>query len=136
MKKIIPFLIGCLFAIFAGCSTSDGSSNESCGPSALIVTDLPFGNINTNNYQITAVALNEDCLSITISSSGCDGSQWQTNLFSDDERNLKLELTNPEVCLAIVSKTVIFDLRLLRVSGQNQVTLNIAGWPTPVVYNY
>ncbi|MGV3695702.1 hypothetical protein [Flavobacterium sp.] len=135
MKKITTLLICCAFAIFAGCSNSN-DSNESCGEAAVLVGDLPFGNINTGNYQITAVALNEDCLDISISSSGCDGSNWETSLFSDDERQLKLELTNPEVCAAVVSKTMSFDMRPLRVSGQNQVTLNIEGWPTPVVYNY
>ena len=136
MKRIFTLFVFCsLFSIFAACSDSD-SNALTCGTEAEIIADQPFGQITTANYTITSVALNEDCLDISISSSGCDGSHWETDLFSNQQRQLKLELTNPELCLAIVSKTISYDVRPLRVDGQNQVTLTIEGWAQPVVYNY
>ena len=49
---------------------------------------------------------------------------------------MKIELDNPEVCLAIVQKTVSFDLTPFQVDGQNQVILNIDGWDEPITYQY
>lgn len=134
MKRIFTLLLFCLMIVISnGCSNDDDNSN--CGPAAQIVADQPFGEIATDNYIISAVTLDENCLHVTISSSGCDGSQWETDLFNN-EQQLKLELTNPELCLAVVSKTVSFNLKPLRVNGQNQVTLMLQGWATPIVYNY
>jgi hypothetical protein len=136
-KSILLFLCS-TFLIFADCSSSDDSNN--CNANATILADQPFSEINTENYTITSVALNENCLDITVSSSGCDSNNWTMNLFGANtnsaQRNLKVQLINQELCLAVFQKTVSFNLIPLRIAGQHQITLNIEGWDEDVIYQY
>lgn len=147
MNRIITSTFFCLmFSLFLACSDSSSKDviNENCPKQSKIVSNQDYANLTTANYTITGVALNENCVDITFSSSGCSGSTWQTNLFSTnnfpdtfpEQRVLKLKLVNEEACLAVISKTVSFDLTPLRISGQHQVTLKIDGWNQQVVYNY
>jgi hypothetical protein len=127
------------------CSDDDKKTIDSnCDKQAQVVSDTNFQDIITANYMITNVVLNGDCLSITISSSGCSGETWDVELISSNsilesfpvQRLVKIELDNPEVCLAIVQKTVSFDLAPFQVDGQNQVILNIDGWDETINYQY
>ena len=127
------------------CSDDDKKTIDSnCDKQAQVVSDTNFQDIITANYMITNVVLNGDCLSVTISSSGCSGETWDVELISSNsilesfpvQRLVKIELDNPEVCLAIVQKTVSFDLAPFQVDGQNQVILNIDGWNETINYQY
>ena len=127
------------------CSDDDKKTIDSnCDKQAQVVSDTNFQDIITANYMITKVVLNGDCLSVTISSSGCSGETWDVELISSNsilesfpvQRLVKIELDNPEVCLAIVQKTVSFDLAPFQVDGQNQVILNIDGWNETINYQY
>lgn len=130
--------------LFFGCSDSNTSNSSVCERNAQIVSETVFNNITTANYNIVNVALNEDCLDITIASSGCSGETWQMNLYSTSEfsetaipqKDLKLGLFNNEACLAIVQKTVSFSLIPYQIDGQNEITLFIQGWATPITYTY
>lgn len=133
MKKIFTPIICSILLILSSCSSSDDKT--SCAKNAQTVSQETFNNVITN-YTITDVALNEDCLDITISSSGCSGESWQMSLFSNPQRDLKVKLVNQELCLAVLEKTTSFSLIPLRIQGQHQVTLNIDGWAEPIVYNY
>ena len=127
------------------CSDDDKKTIDSnCDKQAQVVSDTNFQDIITANYMITNVVLNGDCLSVTISSSGCSGETWDVELISSNsilesfpvQRLVKIELDNPEVCLAIVQKTVSFDLAPFQVDGPNQVILNIDGWNETINYQY
>lgn len=144
MKRIITssFCLAVL-AMFFACSESN-SNNSTCNKSALIASTSYFNQLNTTNYTITNVALNEDCLDITLSSSGCNANNWQMNLYSTSafsstaipQKDLKIQLVNNDACLAVFQKTVSFSLVPYRLNGQNEITLKIAGWAAPVTYTY
>lgn len=115
-----------------------------CEVISQVIDEVPFQEIDTDNYFITDIILHQDCLEITFTSSGCDGSTWNVNLFSTDvlfdalplQRAVKMELLSEEVCLAIVEKTVSFDLVAFQIEGQNEVPLNIEGWEETIIYQY
>lgn len=85
-----------------------------------------------------------DVLVVTITSSGCDGSTWKTQLidksvlvYSDPvQRFAKIKFENLEVCSAVISKTFTFDLKPLRVKNENKVSINLEGWKGGLLYKY
>lgn len=90
--------------------------------------------------------INDDCLKIKFSSSGCDGKTWETKLIDSvgimesfpPQRNLRLSLKNEELCLRIVTKELTFDISNLKVDG-NQVLLNVSnsnGQSEQILYEY
>jgi len=140
MKQFFTTTLALLsFSFFLSCSSSS-DNNGDCEKSAHILSNSAFDQVSTINYTITAVTLNEDCLDVTVSSSGCDATTWTMNLFASNansgQRNVKIELQNLQLCLTVLQKTVSYNLIPLRIAGQHQVTLNIAGLNQPVVYNY
>ncbi|QBZ97447.1 hypothetical protein [Flavobacterium sangjuense] len=146
MKRIFTsFFLCSLFPFILACSESSSKNTTlNCDNQSQIINTEAYNNLNTTNYMITSVSLNENCLDITISSSGCSGSTWEMNLFSTNnlpdsfplQRNLKLQLINNEACAAVFSKTVSFDLTPLHIAGQDQITLNLEGWGEQIVYQY
>jgi len=94
---------------------------------------------------LISAEVNGDCLNISISASGCSGETWVLELIDSEgvmeslppQRNLKLILTNSEACLAVFTKTQSFDLTQLRVEeDENEVILNIEGFPESITYSY
>lgn len=144
MKNIFAFVL--LGIILSSCSDDNDSIGyvSDCDLISQVIDEESFQEIETNNYLITNVELNQDCLEVTFGSSGCDGSTWEENLFSKDvlfdalplQRAVKMELLSEEVCLAIVEKTVSFDLVTFQIEGQNEVPLNIEGWEETIIYQY
>lgn len=144
MKKIFALLA--LFGmLFVSCSDDDNTGNISqCDLTSQIIEEDAFDEVITENYQISNVVLDEDCLEITFASSGCDGNSWELNLYSTNtinfifplQRTVKVELINEELCLAFIEKTVSFDLTPFRVEEQNEILLNIVGWEEQVIYQY
>ena len=145
MKKTILLYFCAMFLVFLSCSESkDVSVNPNCDKQSEIIDEASYNLVNTSNYVITGVVINQDCLDVTIGSSGCDANNWTMNLFSTNnfsntnpiQRNVKVELVNQEACAAAFQKTVSFDLTPLRVSAQTQIIFNIDGWSEQIVYNY
>jgi hypothetical protein len=146
MNKIfvLTALIGTLF-ISCSEDDDDNSQNETtCNSAAEIVTEEDFNAIVTSNYNVTDLQLNGDCLEVTINSSGCDPEPWEMNLYSVDpfdtesllQRDVKIQLINDQLCLAVFQKTVSFDLTTFQIEGQNKVPLNIEGWNQQIIYEY
>ncbi|UPT71694.1 MAG: hypothetical protein M0D53_05005 [Flavobacterium sp. JAD_PAG50586_2] len=146
MKRILSSTLALIvFSLSIGCSSSNNDTPPlSCGRQAEIINQTTFDQVNITNYMITNVALNVDCLDITISSSGCNANNWDMNLFSTSafsstsiaQKQLKIELINEEACLAVFQKTVSFSLIPYRIDGHNEINLIIQGWSTPINYTY
>lgn len=145
MKKIFALLV--LFGmLFVACSDDDNNTGDvlQCDLTSQVIEEEAFNEVLTENYQISNVVLNQDCLEITLTSGGCDGNSWELNLYSINnfntifplQRAVKVELINEEICLAIVEKTISFDLIPFRIEGQSEVPLNIVGWEEQTVYQY
>jgi hypothetical protein len=103
-----------------------------------------FNAITDVEFSIEVVSINQDCLSITISDSGCSPDNWEVNLLTTEavlesdplQKILKVEVVNNEACLAVFSKTKTFDLTPVHVEGESEMILNIEGWNTQMSYTY
>ena len=144
MKNIL-FLLG-LFLVFS-CSSDDDSGQiieANCDELAVVLPNDDFDAIANSGFGISDVVLDEDCLVITISASGCDPNNWDMNLYSTDAfftglptvRAVKVEVVNNEACLAVFQKTRSFDLIPFQLQNQNEIILAIEGWAEQVSYQY
>ena len=151
MKKS-TYLFGLVLALFTSvffvaCDFMDDHIKHpiksKCNEKA-VLDHVAFPQVNTNNYGITNVVLNGDCLEITVSSSGCNPNNWDMNLIGVASTtniypplfHAKVELINNEACQAVFQKTVSFDLTPFQMAGQNTVQIDIDGWNTNIMYQY
>jgi hypothetical protein len=140
--RVISFFL--LLTISCSDDNNNNNANSNCNKQAQVISDITFEDIITANYMITNVVLDGDCLAVTVSSSGCSGDTWEMKLLGSNsvlqilpiQRSAKIELNNQEACLAIVQKTVSFDLVPFQIDGQNEVLINIEGWDEPITYEY
>ncbi len=146
MKKLFVLIL--ISSLIFACSKEDENDNLSeglgCKIGAEVIPENDFNAVETNNYSISEVKLNGDCLKITISSSGCDSENWEMKLYSTNnfyavyplQRFVKIKLINDELCKAILQKTVSFDLTPFQIEGQSEIPLNIEGWNEQIIYTY
>jgi hypothetical protein len=146
MKQIIRFevrilLVSCFFLI--SCKSDDNQFSQSICDFATIIDNEKYNKTITDNYNIIETSISDDCLNITLASSGCDGNTWEVELIDAgrvaetliEQRDLKISLRNAEICLAIVEKTYSFDLKLIR-TNNNKVLINLEKWNEQILYEY
>lgn len=137
MKNLILVAIGILFVI--GCCKDDDHTSD-CDYAVKIQEDgmaVP----DTNYFSIQTVNLSGDCLEVTYSSSGCDGSSWKVDLYDSGvikesnpvQRYLIFSLVNEELCDAYITKTTSFDVSELK-EDYDSVILNLGQYPEPILY--
>ena len=140
--KVLFLLVSVLVL---SCNSDDNSNPiQSICDSQAVIDPSVFQQIPTDNYTITSVVLNGNCLEVKVSSSGCDPNNWTMNIkavpsvtaISPHLVHVKVELINNEECLAVFEKTRSFDLTPLQIQGQTSIQLQIEGWNIPVIYNY
>jgi hypothetical protein len=128
----IAFLIGC----------KEDETLPTAGNKILIGNTI-FKNYPNDPLIISAATINGDSLQITFGASCCDGKNWTVQLVGSGDVMLsnppqlliRLSLKNYEICTAVCSKTLKFDLKPARVNG-NQIILDLDGWDQPLIYNY
>ncbi|MFC6858648.1 hypothetical protein [Zunongwangia atlantica] len=148
MPKISCFLM--FFLIMLSCNSDDDKTeiiecidSDNCDECTLINNDR-YNQVETDNFSILNIEVNADCLEIQFGSSGCNGENWETELISSEtiletsipQRNLRMKLSNPELCEAYITKTISFNLTNLQLENYDEIQLNIAGFDNPVQYNY
>lgn len=103
-----------------------------------------FNNLNSDAFNLVGAEIIGDCLFMSVMASGCSGDSWQYALVDSEavaeslpeQRYLKFQLTNEELCLAVFEKTISFNLSSLQIQGSNEIILNIDGLKTPIPYKY
>lgn len=143
-KKTIFFLIISLSIMNMQCEDNDDVIDAECDFVATVNKAL-YDNLETASFQITSAEIINDCLEIKIGASGCDGNSWEFNLVDSgavaeslpEQRFLKLQLINEELCDAYFEKTTSFDLTPLQINnGVNEVILHIEGLESALNYKY
>lgn len=140
IKKIIPLL--CIAFAIISCSNDDDTNNSSCNQETIVSAEQ-YDNAPEDQLFINSAAIIGDCLAINFSASGCDGDSWEVNLIDSEavafslppQRSLRLSLKNEELCDAVITKEITFDIRALRL-GSNEVLLNIKNFEDQIRYRY
>jgi len=138
------FLSVTVLAIILACSQDEGEPvmQVSCDRES-VISNEKYESAPSDPLTIHGLAINDDCLKINFSSSGCDGDTWKPELVVSEailfslppQRNLRLSLENDEMCEAIVTKEISFDISNLKAGG-TEVRLNISNSDESIIYEY
>ena len=123
------------------CEENDDIVND-CDKWVIVDGDY-YNNLESANFSFISIGIDEDCLSIDMSSSGCDGNSWDYKLVDSgavaesfpEQRYLKFELINNEICQAVFTKNVTFNLEPIRIEGSNEIILHIEGYEETLTYS-
>lgn len=123
------------------CDKEDEKQSD-CGDYAIVSME-DYDNADTSSFEISNVATEGSCITITIHSSGCDGNTWNAELVDlgdineslPPQRSLRLILENNEVCNAYISKDFSFELEELS-EGYDQVTFHLKDYDQSILVNF
>lgn len=109
---------------------------------AVIVSKTLFETAPDDQFYLKDLKINGDCLTIAFQSSGCSGKNWEVELIdrgdliktNPSQRTLRLSLKNGEICDALISKEISFNIKKLRSEGTDRVELNVSG--KSILYQY
>ena len=143
--KPIKLIISLFFIVTIGlsCSKDDNNTTSNCDLD-LIICPIQFANRPNDSVEIEAVDIKGDCLNITYSASGCDGSSWTVLLIDSSvvmesfppQRHLRLSLDNDETCDAYITKTKSYDISAIQSEEYDSIILNLDGYSGSILYEY
>ncbi len=145
MKKLCSVFLAFALGVLFSCSSTDDAPvlyEGDCDFQTLINPTL-FENANSDFFVASNPSIEADCLRIEVSSSGCNGENWQIKLVDagvvlesfPPQRNLRFVFENTEDCEAFITREFSFDVAVLQVDG-NQVNLTVEGFQQPIAYSY
>lgn len=143
-SRVIMLLLSVTLFLNMQCEDDPVSLPQSNCVSLALIDSFSYENAATSPYTINDVIINDDCLIITVTATGCNGITWTMQLLDSDsvdetsppQRYVKFFLINDESCLTEVSRTTSFDLSTLQIEGENEIVINIDDYPDPVTYTY
>lgn len=145
IKKILFIISLSLCFMNMQCHDDDSGRpfGDVCDITTIIDQDL-YENLNSANFTFIGAEIINDCLYIEIGASGCDGSTWGFKLVDSgavaeslpEQRYLRFQLTNEELCAAYFERTITFDIKPLQVIGSNEIILHIEGLESSLSYKY
>ena len=113
--------------------------NQSRCDQDVVISQTEYEKAPNNPVSIIEMKIAANCLKIKISSSGCSGNTWIIKLIGQGNYNksdppqtsLRLSLENKELCDAVITKDVSFNLEPLieyfKHHGTNKLYLNVSG---------
>jgi hypothetical protein len=143
IKKLLLLVVLAFCSINMQCDEDDAVYSGNCDQVVIIDEDF-YNSLSSENFTFIDAEIIDDCLSITIGASGCDGNSWNFNLIdsgaiaesSPEQRYLKFQLENNEDCLAVFERSVSFDLNPIQIEGSHEIILNIEGLEPTLNYKY
>jgi hypothetical protein len=141
MKKRILYLLISIVC-FQLVSCTDDEILPTSDLKVVIDSDA-YNSAISDNYFIRSIDIDGDFLTIKFSSSGCSGESWKVKLIDSGavaeslppQRYLVLSLENNELCQAVITKELTFDISALRVDGKS-VWLNFKNFEESILYEY
>ena len=132
------------FFLMTSLSCSDGNEPDpkGCDLVTVISQDL-FRNAPSDQVTINSLEIEEDCLKINFSASGCNGESWKVRLIDSGsikesdppQRDLRLSLDNDEMCEAFITRELSFNIASLKAEG-GSVVLNLTNSGDEILYAY
>jgi hypothetical protein len=144
MKRLHSFLSLIIFSIiFVSCITKMEDVPDT-NVKSVILDNVQYTNTSTINYTLKSATVVGDSLVLEVTSSGCSGNSWVVKAYDAEviaesnpiQRYIRISLENKELCLAVITKRVSFDLKPIRTAGYKIVVLNLDKWSTLLLYNY
>lgn len=142
--KVFLFTLAIIFTASACHWCEDNPTpTTDCDDTCIIDADL-YNNDLGNYIFIIETNIEDDCLSITYSSSGCSADGWIVDLYDSEaiaeslppQRSLRLNVSNTGECAAVFTNTTSFDISNLQVEGNSSCLLNLQGVDEAILYNY
>lgn len=141
---IFRYVLIILSMIIQSCSKEKTAQEKAtvCD-SEVIISASDYENAPADELKINSIEIDNDCLIINFSSSGCNGDSWEVLLIDSDiilesfppQRHLRLSLKNEELCAAYITKQNTFAIADLRVSG-NSIMLHLTNSEQSLLYEY
>ena len=137
-RVILAFVLLSMLA----CSDSDDPDPNGCD-FGTVISQERYRNAPSDELTINSLEIENDCLKINFSASGCSGDSWKIELIdassikeSDPpQRDLRLSLDNDELCEAFITRELSFNISRLKVEG-GQVVLNLLNSGDQILYSY
>lgn len=133
--KLYLYLFVISVLLFA-CKTNDDDTNLniSCSGDDVVISDSLYQQAKIENYHIEDAVVSGTCLSIKVTSSGCDGKSWKAKLIDlgdiaesyPVQRWIKLDFENDEMCDAVFTRTYTFNLS--SALNEDKVKFHLYGW--------
>ncbi|TRX52041.1 hypothetical protein FNH22_22985 [Fulvivirga sp. M361] len=141
MNKLIFSLI-IVSVVAISCEEDDDINTRNCDPNVVISTK-EYKEAPKDGLTISNATVEGDSLKISYSSSGCSGETWELKLIASEgilesnppQRNVRLSLKNDELCDAVISKEISFNICQLQAGG-NSVLLNLENFDDRILYEY
>ena len=151
--KSIKMLLWCITILFCFTNTqcdeddliiNDDLSHILVCSESVIVNDAIYNEDDSDAFVIESAFIEDDCITIVVSASGCDSNSWDFDLIASTEvaesnpiqRFLKLKFINTEACLAYFTKEFSFNLTSVQIDNENQIRLNLQNYEGEIVYSY
>lgn len=141
---IFRYVLIILSMIIQSCSKEKTAQEKvTVCDSEVIISASDYENAPADELKINSIEIDNDCLIINFSSSGCNGDSWEVLLIDSDiilesfppQRHLRLSLKNEELCAAYITKQNTFAIADLRVSG-NSIMLHLTNSEQSLLYEY
>ena len=133
MKNLFFILSAFIALSLTSCNDDENVFQTICDDVVLLDNDR-FQNATTDFFTLIDVTIEGDCMTVEYSSSGCSGNSWIMELIDAEtikesnpiQRDLRLILTNEELCQAVFTREISFDIRPLQ-TEDNEILLNLSG---------
>lgn len=140
MKNRFYLLVVLMTLSLAACDDEENVIATTCDNLVVIDNDR-FQNDASAFFTLIDVSIEGDCMTLEYSSSGCDGNSWVAELVDaevvresiPEQRDLRLILENTELCQAVFTQKVSFDITSLQ-TNESEVALNIEEFE--ILYSY
>jgi hypothetical protein len=142
MKSTLQFISVCLFAaILLSCGKNEADSSNV--DAQTIIHAKRYAQLS-GDTPLREARIEGDELHVLITASGCAGTTWTARLIDSGkvaeshpvQRYAKIEFVNNEDCLAVISRTFVFDLKPLQVEGTRTVKIHLKEWSQILSYTY
>lgn len=117
-------------------------NNQSDCDQDVRISGTEYQNAPNDPLTIKEMKIAGDCLKIKFSASGCDGNTWTVKLIDSGmiaesypcQRTLRLSLDNKEICAAVPTKEISFNIKDLQIIGNDKVILHVSD--NEILYEY
>jgi len=143
MRTIIISVAIALGILFSNCENNNSTTNSFDVHQTIIVDSELFINAPDDDFDFANAEIIGDSLKLTIRYGGGCG-DVEIKLIDSGaimesypvQRNIRLSLKDKDLCKALLTKVISFNLIPVRVSDNQKVSLNLAGWESPLLYEY